>query len=78
MIDCFLDELPAFTAWAEQVDVWRSKSAMWLMDVNARSVEVSSAGAVTIHPDELGSTKWFADVLSSDPLADLQLPPSVA
>jgi hypothetical protein len=60
---CFLPDLPAFQAWADQVDTWRSRRSLWLMDLDCRSVEVTEGGAVTIHPDEHGSTKWFVDLV---------------
>lgn len=64
MTGSFLDACPGFLRWAESADVFRNRNAIFVVDINSRGVRIDPTGLVSIHPDESGSTAWFADVLA--------------
>ena len=67
MTGSFLDSFPGFVHWAATSDVWRNRGGVvWVVDLSCRTVRVDASGVVSIHPDDAGSTAWFADVLQGE------------
>ena len=70
MTGSFLDSFPGFVHWASKADVWRNRAGVvWVVDLLCRTVRVDATGVVSIHPDEAGSTAWFADILRGEHLS---------